>query len=292
MTQRLQVVHSTTLRYAGQVVASFNEARMTPANSAGQLVLRHELTVTPAARLTRYTDYWGTSVVAFDVHIAHSELKVVSSSTVDTVDKWRPAPGLTWEQLRVPRVADQYCEYLAFTDYVDDPEDTEPNPAVSGRPTRADMVAAMLAAPTPADAIRLAVRGVRETLDYTPGATGVHTTAKRAWADGAGVCQDFSHITLSLLRATGIPARYVSGYLHDEQAEIGHTGMGESHAWIEAWNGGWVAHDPTNDRRVGPGHVVVAHGRDYRDVSPLTGIYAGPRSGEPDVLVEVTRLPR
>lgn len=292
MTQRLQVVHTTTLRYNGRVVASFNEARMTPMNASGQLVLRHELSVTPAARLTRYVDYWGTSVVAFDVHISHSELKVVSSSTVDTVDKWRPAPGLTWEELRAPKVTDQYCEFLAGTDHVDSPDDAEPMAAGTDRPSRVEMVAAMRAAPTPADAIRLAVHGVRSSMEYTPGATGVHTTSRQAWADGVGVCQDFSHITLSLLRAAGIPARYVSGYLHDERAEIGHTTLGESHAWIEAWNGGWVAHDPTNDRRVGPGHVVVAHGRDYQDVSPLTGIYAGPRSGEPEVLVEVTRLPR
>jgi transglutaminase-like putative cysteine protease len=120
----------------------------------------------------------------------------------------------------------------------------------------------------------------------------VHTSAGQAWADGVGVCQDFSHNTLSLLRAAGIPARYVSGYIHTEEAEIGVPGVGESHAWVEVWNGAWEAHDPTNGRPVGAAHVLVARGRDYRDVSPLTGIYAGPMSRDPEVVVEVTRLER
>lgn len=282
MTQRLQVVHTTRLSYDGEVAASFNEARMTPSNSRGQLLLRHELHVSPTARLSRYNDYWGSAVVAFDVHLPHSQLTVVSSSVVDTISQWRPAPGVTWEAVSAERIKDRYCEFLDPTAYVDDATGDD----------RATVVEQMRAAASPGEAIRLAIRTVREHQRYTPGATGVRTTAGQAWAEGNGVCQDFSHITLSLLRAVGIPARYVSGYLHEEEAELGVTGHGESHAWIEAWDGGWVAHDPTNDRRVGRGHVVVAHGRDYRDVSPLTGIYAGPLSGDPEVLVEVTRLPR
>lgn len=106
------------------------------------------------------------------------------------------------------------------------------------------------------------------------------------------MCQDVSHSTLSLLRAVGIPSRYVSGYIHTEDAEIGVTGLGESHAWVEIRNGAWEADDPTNGRIVGPGHVLVARGRDYADVSPLTGIYAGPLSQDPEVVVEATRLAR
>lgn len=283
MTQRLKVVHTTTLNYPGEVVASFNEARMTPLSTSGQLMLRHDLMVHPVARLQRYNDYWGSAVEAFDVHRPHSQLMVTATSIVDTVERWRPAPGVSWKEIRADAVADRWCEYLEFSRFIDD---------ASQDSSREPIMAAMRAVPSPRAAIELAIEAVRDRLAYTPGVTHVHTSAGEAWADAAGVCQDFSHNTLALLRGVGIPARYVSGYIHSEDAEIGATGLGESHAWVEVWNGEWEAHDPTNGRRVGPAHVVVARGRDYRDVSPLTGIYAGPRAGDAKVVVEVTRLPR
>jgi transglutaminase-like putative cysteine protease len=283
MTQRLSVTHTTRHTYQGAVVASFNEARMTPLSTSGQLMLRHELSVAPVARIQRYTDYWGTAVEAFDVHAPHHALTVVATSVVDTVARWRAAPGVSWEQLRSDEVADRWCEFLEFSTFVDDPRLD---------PARAEALEAVRRSSTPRDAIGVAVEAVRDQIAYTPGVTHVHTSASEAWSDGRGVCQDFSHNTLSLLRAAGIPARYVSGYIHAEDAEIAVPGLGESHAWIEAWNGGWEAHDPTNGRPVAAAHVLVARGRDYRDVSPLTGIYAGPLSQDPEVVVEVTRLER
>lgn len=283
MTQRLSVTHTTRLTYQGEVIASFNEARMTPLSTSGQLMLRHELSVSPVARLQRYPDYWGTAVEAFDVHIPHHTLTVVSTSVVDTVERWHQAPGVSWAQMRADDVADRWCEFMELGAIVDD---------ASQDPAREDVLASLRHAPTPRAAIGLAIEAVRDRIAYTPGVTHVHTTAAQAWAEGRGVCQDFSHTTLSLLRSVGIPARYVSGYIHTEDADIGVPGLGESHAWIEAWNGGWEAHDPTNGRSVGPAHVLVARGRDYRDVSPLTGIYAGPLSQDPEVVVEVTRMAR
>ena len=99
-------------------------------------------------------------------------------------------------------------------------------------------------------------------------------------------------MTLSLLRALGIPARYVSGYLYTGSGEIGEQVTGESHAWVEVWDGDWHGLDPTNGRVVGEGHIVVARGRDYADVSPLKGIYAGGSSEALGVTVTLTRLPR
>jgi transglutaminase-like putative cysteine protease len=180
-------------------------------------------------------------------------------------------------------VTDRWCEYLERGAFVDRAEDD---------PARAGLVESLRRAPSPRAAVGLAIEAVRDHIAYTPGITHVHTSAGEAWAEGRGVCQDFTHTTLSLLRAVGIPARYVSGYIHTEDAAIGVPGLGESHAWVEAWNGGWEAHDPTNGRSVGAAHVLVARGRDYRDVSPLTGIYAGPLSQDPEVVVEVTRMPR
>lgn len=283
MTQRLSVAHTTGLTYRGEVLASFNEARMTPLSTSGQLMLRHELTVSPLARLHRYTDYWGTAVEAFDVHIPHHTLQVVSTSVVDTVERWRQAPGISWAQMHSDEVADRWCEFLELGAFVDD---------ARGDALRADLVESLRRSPTPRAAIGLAIEAVRDHIAYTPGVTHVHTSAGEAWSEGRGVCQDFSHTTLSLLRSVGIPARYVSGYVHSEDAEIGVPMVGESHAWVEVWNGGWEAFDPTNGRSVAAAHVLVARGRDYRDVSPLTGIYAGPLSADPEVVVEVTRLPR
>ena len=283
MTQRLSVTHTTTLTYQGDVIASFNEARMTPLSTAGQLMLRHELAVSPTARIQRYTDYWGTAVEAFDVHVPHHTLAVTSTSVVDTVERWRQAPGVPWPEMRSEGVSDRWCEFLEHSAFVDDATADE---------ARAEVLADLRRAPTPRAAIGLAIEAVRDRIAYAPGVTHVHTSAGEAWTEGRGVCQDFSHATLSLLRAVGIPARYVSGYIHQEDAEIGVPGLGESHAWVEVWNGGWEAHDPTNGRSVAAAHVLVARGRDYRDVSPLTGIYAGPLSEDPAVVVEVTRLAR
>ncbi|HWJ85745.1 MAG TPA: transglutaminase family protein, partial [Cellulomonas sp.] len=131
---------------------------------------------------------------------------------------------------------------------------------------------------------------LRDHLDYIPGATSVHTPAAEAWAARAGVCQDVAHLAVGALRALGIPARYVSGYLHpDQDSEVGQTVSGESHAWVEWWAGDWVPFDPTNRIPAGSHHVVLARGRSYDDVPPLRGIYAGRGTQELAVAVEITR---
>jgi transglutaminase-like putative cysteine protease len=122
------------------------------------------------------------------------------------------------------------------------------------------------------------------------GVTGVHTTAAEAWSGRRGVCQDIAHLALGALRSVGIPARYVSGYLHPKpDAAIGETVAGESHAWVEWFCGSWRGFDPTNLIDIGDRHVTVGHGRDYNDVAPLRGIYAGPSSSSLFVTVEITR---
>jgi transglutaminase-like putative cysteine protease len=132
---------------------------------------------------------------------------------------------------------------------------------------------------------------VRSEVEYVPGSTGVQTSAQEAWTLRKGVCQDIAQLTVGLLRQRGIPARYVSGYLHPKrEAEIGQTVEGQSHAWVEWWCGDWVGYDPTNGVPVGPQHVVVARGRDYEDVPPLKGVYHGPPSSHLGVSVEITRV--
>lgn len=283
MSWRLKVTHHTGLRYSEPVSASFNEARMTPADGGGQMLIAHELRTIPTARMQTYTDYWGTTVVGFDLHESHRILDVTSNSVVETSVTTPPQAQVAWDDLKDPAVADRWCEYLRPSRYVDDATDD---------PSRAQLIKELHSDATPAEAIGHVMAAVRGHMKYTPGATTVFTTASEAWARGEGVCQDFTHATLSMLRALGIPARYVSGYLYTGSGEIGEKVTGESHAWVEVWDGDWHGLDPTNDRVVGEGHVIVARGRDYADVSPLKGIYAGGSSEALGVSVSLTRLPR
>jgi transglutaminase-like putative cysteine protease len=143
----------------------------------------------------------------------------------------------------------------------------------------------------PREAGHLVCRYVYDHIEYLTGSTNVKTNAMQAWEKGKGVCQDISHVSVGLLRALGLPARYVSGYLHPRpQAPIGQAVTGESHAWVEWWDGGWSGFDPTNVVEIGPRHVTLARGRDYSDVPPLKGIFSGPKSEGSSVTVEVTRL--
>jgi hypothetical protein len=135
-----------------------------------------------------------------------------------------------------------------------------------------------------------APHGVVDRVTYMPGATGVRTNAQEAWDEGKGVCQDMAQLAVALMRAAGLPSRYVSGYLHPKAtAEPGTTAVGQSHAWAEYWAGSWIPLDPTSGANVAERHVVVARGRDYTDVPPLKGIYHGPAHGDMTVTVEVTR---
>jgi len=279
--RRLHITHRTGYRYAEVVDASFNEVRMTPLSTDGQLLLSHSLEVLPTANVQNYSDYWGAQVEAFDVHVPHRVLEIVAVSTVDTPPKEEQGPGMDWSDVLARAVQDRFSEYLESTQYVDDAYADD---------HRAPIATDMTRAANPQDAARLAVAAVRDRITYTAGITDVSTTASEAWESQHGVCQDFAHAALSLLRAARIPARYVSGYLHTEEQAAGFTVVGESHAWVEYWDGQWHAVDPTNDRMVGAAHVIVARGRDYADVPPLKGIYAGGKSEVLGVSVEITQL--
>jgi transglutaminase-like putative cysteine protease len=279
---RLAIRHTSTYRYERDVVASYNEVRITPLTTGGQVTIDARLEVSPRARPQAYRDYWGTLVHAFDIHVPHRELVVVGSALVETPAAHGPSPAgpaLSWADLDQPTVAEELYEYVRST-------------AVTGTDEHLDGVGAALRreAPTPRDAVDLVSDWVRGVLVYEKGTTSVQTTATDAWTAGRGVCQDFVHLAIALLRGMGIPARYASGYFHPRpDAARGEPVHGESHAWCEAWVGSWHPFDPTNDVPVGERHVLVARGRDYRDITPLKGIISGAPAATPDVLVEVTR---
>ncbi|WAC56005.1 transglutaminase family protein [Gordonia sp. SL306] len=279
MSWRLRVVHSTGFAYKSPVTSSYNEARLTPRSDNRQNVIVNRVETVPATRSYRYTDYWGSAVTAFDLHAPHEELEVSGMSVVETEAGERPSEKVTWDEIRGGYVADRYDEMLSYTTYVCK------NRQLSSAATR------LAKGLDPEDAVEAVCRYVHEEMEYVPGTTGVHTTAVDAWNERKGVCQDYAHLTLLMLRSLGIPARYVSGYLHPKpNAEIDATVEGQSHAWIEAWTGGWWGYDPTNNTGISEQHVSVGVGRDYSDVSPLKGIYTGGGATDLDVVVEITRL--
>lgn len=279
LSWRVSVRHRTAYRYGGEVRSSYNEARVTPLTTHGQLVIEASVQVSPPAPTFRYWDYWGTLVDAFDVHEPHSELAVTGASVVETATT-EPDADVGWDDLRRPEVVDEFAEFLTPTAYV---------PVVEELVDAAAPIAAD--APSPASVCERVVDWVRDRVQYEKGTTVVTTTAGEALGIGSGVCQDFAHITLGLLRAMGIPARYVSGYTFpSSRANVGMDVEGQSHAWVEAWTGDWYAFDPSHAVPVGERHVLVARGRDYADVPPLKGIYRGAPAEALDVTVELTRL--
>jgi len=244
-----------------------------------QTTIDARLEVRPAARTFRYWDYWGTMVHAFDVHTPHDELLITASAVVETSD-WEPCTDMVgWDVLGTDDQLDRWCELLWPSHYV--PDD----------PALAEQAARMRSSADPLDAAMAANTYVHEQMAYTPGSTTVATSGPDAFAAGHGVCQDFTHILLGILRAMGIPSRYASGYLHpDLEAGLGEAHAGQSHAWVEAWVGDWVSLDPTHGGFVGPQHVLVARGRDYADVTPLKGLFIGEPAKKLEVKVELTRI--
>lgn len=278
-TQRFLIVHTTGYRYDDTVQASYNEARMTPITTAGQALLDETVDVSPVTWRHRFVDYWGSQVTAFDVLTPHDELIVVSTSTVEVFAATEPDPTASWADLRHGDTLDRMHEFLVQTRLTEPPAEVV---ELAGD-AAADLV--------PDAAARAVCARLVEKMTYEGGVTSVRTPATEVWSTGRGVCQDFAHVALGALRALGIPARYVSGYLHpDPDQPLRQTVEAESHAWIEWWAGDWFAYDPTHDGAVTTDHVLVARGRDYGDVPPLKGVYAGTCGSQLFVNVEITRL--
>lgn len=279
MSWRITIEHTSSYRYRGEVTSSYNEARITPLSTERQLVIESQVDVSPSTGAFRYWDYWGTLVYAFDVDEPHRRLDVTATSLVETSAPPEPVPRCSWGDLASPAIVDQFDELLTPTWYVPIGDDV------------ADIARELSRAGSPGEACAAALDWVRGNLRYEKGSTTVSTDAIQALRQGRGVCQDFAHVLLALLRSMGVPARYTSGYLHPfSDAGIGETVVGQSHAWVEAWVGDWWALDPTNAQSVGDRHVVVGRARDYGDVAPLKGIYHGGPADALEVEVRITRV--
>lgn len=280
---RLLITHRTGYNYVRRVSLSYNEARMTPLTDSQQVVLESTLQVSPSsAAVATYRDYWGTRVTSFDVQVPHEDLEVTAVTTVE-VSRLDRIPAeeevVSWEQLGADDVANEYADWLPQTVL------SEPGPDVRAQ------VRSVTEGCNPHQAAHAVFDWIKREMSYVPGVTGVQSNARDAWAERRGVCQDLAHLAIGALRSLGVPARYISGYLHPRSgAGIGETVAGQSHAWVEWWDGEWRGWDPTNSGPVSDLHVSVARGRDYRDVSPLKGILSGGGGSTLNVTVEITRV--
>jgi transglutaminase-like putative cysteine protease len=277
---RLRIKHSTGFHYGGDVTASYNEARMLPVSADGQLVLYSHVEILPISSQHNYVDYWGSRVSSFEILTPHKELSLTATSLVEVRPRVHTSEKLSWDVLTaLAETSTSYVEQIKQTRRTDPPADVVALAAeIAGR------------AASPCDAALEICTAVGDAMEYMQGVTAVTSTAKEAWAERKGVCQDITHLALGALRSVGIPARYVSGYLHPKpDAAVGETIAGESHAWVEWFCGEWRGFDPTNLIDIGDRHVTVGRGRDYNDVPPLRGVYAGPYGSQLFVKVEITK---
>lgn len=275
---RLRVKHRTELSYAGFARESVNEARLMPVDSARVAVESAGIHVSPDATVHMHTDSYGNAVGWFQVAGRHRRLVVESHGVVTSCDQ---APleypaGRTdeWAMLADPAFRDAHAEFLMRTPHA------AWGPRVAG-------LADGLPAPDGmgvGEWVEEMVQSVHATITYTPGATLVDTPVEVVASERHGVCQDLAHLSIALFRRQGVPARYVSGWLHDPA----RGAPGESHAWVEVMipGFGWHEVDPTHPEPITGRWVRVAVGRDYSDVTPLRGTYQGDATDAMVVTVE------
>lgn len=280
MAMQLRIVHTTSFAYEGKAVASYNQARLTPVTTPTQIVVHSRLEVSPKPWTYEYRDYFGTAVTAFEVVDPHDTMTVTATSTVQTDRAPAPPPELSWEQVAARNVSDRWTEFLTLPELVAPTADL----AQTFKQVAADHE-------RPGEAARDLCTLIHDEVDHAPGPPGVRGTAAAAWQQRSGTSHDLAHLVVGGLRTVGIPARYVSGYVHpDADPVVGTSATGAIHAWVEWWDGGWRAHDPCHDVEPDDRYVSLAHGRDHDDVRPISGIYSGAATSRMTVDVEITRL--
>jgi transglutaminase-like putative cysteine protease len=268
--------------YGSPVSDNLNALRVKPATTSNQRVDDFGVRVEPQTRLHQHLDYFDTTVIEFGISKPHDHLAIDVRARVATQPPPDPPPG-SWTAVEDAGYRAQGAEFLL-------PDGTEPDDL------RIDELVGEVRADTPLGTLERCVELIPERFEYRAGVTYVGSTVGDLLAAGAGVCQDFAHLGLVLLRRNGIAARYVSGYLfappNDQQdadsAEV------QTHAWLEALipNGHdplWVGLDPTNRVLAGERHVKIGHGRSYRDIPPIKGVYRGSSAAQLETSVRMHR---
>jgi len=277
------VRHTTTFRYDPAVRESLMEVRLQPRSDGDQRCLSFTLDVDPAANIMQYRDFMGNTVHHFDIAGRHSVVKVTAQSAVEVLTVPAPPPGQggDWADLDAMVAASDYWEMLFPSHFAQSSAALERLAKELGCERRG----------TPLQLLTELNQAIYELFAYVPNSTKVDSAIEEALQTRQGVCQDFAHIMITLVRRLNVPCRYVSGYMfHRDETEKDRSLEGASHAWIEALvpGLGWMAFDPTNNLVGGDRHIRVAIGRDYADVPPTRGVYKGEAQSELSVAVTVS----
>lgn len=279
--------HLTKFRYSEPVRESIMELRMNPRSEGSQRCLNFQVTITPRTRVHWYRDYLGNIVHHFDVPSAHKNLTIIAESMVDVTP--RPTlplrlDGNAWDELDSAVRNGDFWEMLApstYTQWTSLTDDFWRDVALPGPDDARGR--------DPLELLCELNAAVYREIEYVPKSTRVDSPADEALLNRRGVCQDYSHIMIALVRNLGIPCRYVSGYLFHRAGLKTRSAEGASHAWVEAYlpRLGWIGFDPTNNVVADESHVRTAVGRDYGDVPPTRGVFKGDADSELTVAVRV-----
>jgi transglutaminase-like putative cysteine protease len=272
----------TEYRYEAPVSDNLNALRVMPATTRTQRVDDFGVRVDPETRLHQHLDYFGTTVIEFGVSRPHDHLSIDVRARVKTAPPDDPAEA-PWSDIDDPAYKAEAGEFVL-------PVGDEPDDLVL------DELVGLSRAESPLATVQRMVEVIPDRFEYRAGVTYVGSTVGDLLEAGAGVCQDFAHLALLLLRRHGIAARYVSGYLWappngDESVDSAEV---ETHAWIEALVPGgrepiWVPADPTNRTLGGETHVKIGHGRNYGDVPPVKGVFRGGAGADLTASVKMQR---
>lgn len=289
---KLNIRHETHYEYAGTVSHSVSQLCVIPRSTRTQQVLNNKLRVDPAPpEIYSWQDSFGNTQAHFNIEESHGQCVIESISLVET-------STAALATLPVNSNLHQLKDTLAI-DYSDDGllanKCLLPTQHVR-RLTGSQSIVAQLS--KECDSVTAFAEQLMHWIftefEYDPSFSSVVTSGQKAWDAKRGVCQDFAHVALAVLREAGIPARYVSGYLETlpPPGEKKLQGSDASHAWFSVYSpgDGWFDFDPTNNKRPDQQYVTTAWGRDYADVAPLKGIVYGGGSQSVSVSVDVNRM--
>jgi len=273
------IKHRTRYAYAAPVIDCANQVMVYPLADDRLEVKKHELVISHGPEVEVFTDYFGNQVGVFSLISPHTELLIDSLAEVVThaiqfpMDEQLAAEQ--WKHLHAIRGDAEFFDFLA----------REPSPATGA--IRATLDVVVDRAEKPLKNALVLSEYVYDHFAYQQGVTNVETPTEEIWQLQAGVCQDFAHILLFMLRLYDIPARYVSGYICPK--DEGVRGTGATHAWVEAYIPfyGWLGLDPTNNCIVNDGHVRMAIGRNFMDCTPVKGTYKGTSAHRLEVSVHI-----
>lgn len=285
-----RVQHVTSYRYSEKVSTSHHDLHVLLRGSGRQRILSESLSVSPAPALRRdRVDWFGNRATHLAIHQWHGELTVTADAEVEVVAPPPAGPGQPWEATR------DWVQVGADPDARAAVEMVLPSPHIEVSPAARELALPSFPPGRPlAEAACDLMTRIHDHLEYDPEATDVSTSVDEVLHGGRGVCQDFAHVQIACLRAMGLPARYVSGYLvtAPPAGQPRLVGADASHAWLSVRSPdfGWLDLDPTNDLVPTDRHVVVAYGRDFGDVTPMRGVLLGGGRHTLRVAVDVVPL--